>query len=167
MDSAQGLAPPTGTAHRLTVVREMAVMPRQIYRAWTEGIDSWFAEPGHAIMRARKGEPFVFQTLHEGKHHTHHGRILELVPDRLVELTWATGRGGTEGAETIVRVEIEPRTDGSLLRLTHSGFHDEAGCRQHEQAWSEHVLPHLEEVLRGGKGAARGAGRGADASLSE
>jgi hypothetical protein len=52
-----------------------------------------------------------------------------------------TGAGGTEGAETVVTVEIPPDDSGALVRLTHAGFPDEAALQRHDKAWAE-VLRH-------------------------
>jgi uncharacterized protein YndB with AHSA1/START domain len=82
----------------------------------------------------------------EGEHHAHYGRFLRLVENELLTLTWVTGHGGTEGAETTVRVELAPRPAGTLLRLTHSGFYDESSAKRHEDSWPT-VLAHLDEWL--------------------
>ena len=131
--------------HELVVERKMQASPRAVYRAWTEDFDSWFASPGQIRMRPATGEPFYFETSDEGGRHPHYGRFVELVPDRLVELTWMTGDPGTQGAETVVRVELEPSDTGTRLRLTHTGFYDKAGVRQHEP-WSD-ILSHLDDTL--------------------
>ncbi|MGW6984397.1 SRPBCC family protein [Streptomyces sp. NPDC054932] len=132
----------------LTAERVMKASPGAVYRAWTEGFDTWFAEPGMIRMRAVVDEPFVFVTRHEDQLHPHYGRFLELEPQRLVTLTWVTGAMGTEGAETVVTVELEPSPQGGTrLRLTHSGFYDRAGAQRHDSAWADHVLPHLDAVL--------------------
>ncbi|MEU2450915.1 SRPBCC domain-containing protein [Streptomyces sp. NPDC012765] len=134
--------------HGLTVERVMKAPPEAVYRAWTEGFETWFAEPGAVRMRAVVDEPFVFVTRHESRVHPHYGRFLALEPDRLVRLTWVTGAMGTDGAETVVTVELEPSPpDGTRLRLTHRGFYDRAGAARHEKAWADHVLPHLDAVL--------------------
>jgi uncharacterized protein YndB with AHSA1/START domain len=65
--------------------------------------------------------------------------------DRVIELTWMTGDPGTRGAETVVRVELEPSGTGTRLRLTHAGFYDKAGVRQHEP-WTD-ILAHLDDTL--------------------
>jgi uncharacterized protein YndB with AHSA1/START domain len=131
--------------HTLTVERHMKASPAAVYRAWTEQFDSWFAAPGRIRMRAEEDEPFYFETEHEGSRHAHYGRFLALKSNQLVELTWMTGVPGTAGAETVVTVTLMPSDTGTHVRLTHGGFHDEAGVKQHE-AWKP-LLARLEAVL--------------------
>ncbi|HEY5273785.1 MAG TPA: SRPBCC domain-containing protein [Acidimicrobiales bacterium] len=38
---------------------------------------------------------------------------------------------------------------GTRIRLTHSGFYDEATSDRHAEAWPQ-ILDHLDEVLSGG-----------------
>jgi len=124
----------------------MRASPDKIYQAWTERFDSWFAQPGLIRMRPQVDEPFFFETEQEGARHPHYGRFLTLDPYHFVELTWVTGRKGTDGAETIVSVELTATATGTHLRLTHTGFYDKAAADQHDDAWPA-VLAHLDEQL--------------------
>ena len=133
--------------HDIAVEQLMSASPEALYQAWTKGFDLWFATPGSVAMRADVDEPFCFETQHEGQRHPHYGRFLGLEQGRLIELTWVTGAGGTEGAETVVTVELSPGTgSGTRLRLRHRGFPHEASAKQHADAWPL-VLAHLDQVL--------------------
>jgi uncharacterized protein YndB with AHSA1/START domain len=141
-----------GRPFELTVERAMTASPAALYRAWTQEFGRWFAHPSSVLMRPKVDAPFFFETVYRfedarpEERHAHYGRFLRLEPDQLVEMTWVTGRRGTGGAETIVRVEMAPDGSGTRLKLSHSGFYDAAARDQHETAWPI-VLTHQDEVL--------------------
>ncbi len=123
-----------------------------LYEAWTRRFDVWFAAPGSVLMRAEVNAPFFFETEFKpenqnvAQRHPHYGRFLQLLPGELVQLTWVTGAGGTEGAETVVTVELHPEGQGCRLKLTHAGFASAASRDRTEQAWPL-VLKQMEQRL--------------------
>jgi len=136
----------------LTVERVFPVSAALLYEAWTERFDLWFAAPGSVLMKAEVDAPFFFETEFKtetqtvAQRHPHYGRFLQLVPERLVQLTWVTGAGGTEGAETVVTVELHPEGNRCRLKLTHAGFATAASRDGHEHAWPM-VLEQIEQRL--------------------
>src|SRR5438270_2792874 len=92
----------TDRRHHAHVEQYMSASPEDIYRAWTANFDQWFATPGTLAMRGEVGAPFYFDVEYDDIHHPHYGRFLVLEPNRVLELTWITGIGGTEGAETLL-----------------------------------------------------------------
>ena len=117
-----------------------------LYLAWSAGIDRWFAQPCTVLLRPVVDAPFFFETWFADERHAHYGRFLTLETDRLLELTWVTA-AGTGGAETIVRVELEPDDGATRLRLTHSGFVTQAQATRHAEAWPG-ILARLDEACR-------------------
>lgn len=136
----------TARPHTLSVEFESAASPEVLFRAWTEQFDKWFAAPGSVLMKPEVNAPFYFATHFGGSFHPHYGRFLSLEPLRLVELTWVTGAGGTEGAETVVTVKLSLLPHGTKIQLTHAGFRDEKTKLNHEVAWPL-VLAQLEKAV--------------------
>jgi hypothetical protein len=80
MNYLQPVCPPdlSSRPFHLTVERTMRAIPSVLYRAWTEQMDHWFAEPGMVLMKAEVNTVFFWVTRHEGELHPHYGRFLRL-----------------------------------------------------------------------------------------
>jgi uncharacterized protein YndB with AHSA1/START domain len=132
--------------HDTRVERAMRASPQALYRSFTTGWEDWFALQGALIADPVENGQLFFVVEHEGKRHPHYGRFLTLEPDSKVELTWLTGRDGTQGAETVLSVHLEPRAEGCALTLAHRGFYDQEHADHHGKSW-EQILPGLDERL--------------------
>lgn len=123
--------------------RLMTAKPAELYRKLTDQWDSWFCPPGSIRMDPAVGSPFWFDAIGENKkRYPHYGRFLRLEQDRVVELTW-TNRA-IHGVETRLKFELAPEAGGTRLRVSHTGFYDQATRDAHEAAWPQ-VLAHLDK----------------------
>jgi len=100
-----------------TVEKELfiAAAPERVYRAFTDKQDlqRWFVT--NAEVQAQPGGVF---NLHWNDD-TVNGEFVELEPNRRITFTWdERPRYGI----TTCTIELIPEADGTLLRLTHTGF---------------------------------------------
>lgn len=131
---------PDHSARPLQCTCEHTVLgkPSEVFEAWTQGLDTWFAQAGTLSLSAESGRPYFFYNRDDWGRHPHYGRFLEVIEDQLIEMTWVTGDGtaqGTEGAETILRIELTRAGESTRIRLTHSGFVSEASRAGHAENW--------------------------------
>ncbi len=124
--------------------------PDKVYAAWTNRFDIWFAQAGTLSMTPEPGRAYFFYNRDEWGRHPHYGRFLDLVENKLIEMTWMTGNGaveGTEGAEMILRIELFASGARAQLKLTHAGFVSERSRSAHQENWPL-ALQALDEALR-------------------
>ncbi|MEM7244387.1 MAG: SRPBCC domain-containing protein [Acidobacteriota bacterium] len=133
----------------MTCERTVNANAADVYSAWTTRFDCWFAQAGTLVLVPEPGRPYFFYNRDDWGRHPHYGRILDLRENQLVEMTWMTGNGtaeGTEGAETILRIELTPKGEATDVRLTHSGFVSERSRDGHAENWPL-ALDILDEAL--------------------
>ena len=135
--------------HGARVARVMRARAADIYRSFTTGWEAWFALPDTLLANPMPQGQLFFVVEHENRKHPHYGRFLVLEPDRRAEMTWLTGVGGTQGAETVLSIELNPTENGCELILEHRGFYDQRGADLHGTSW-ERILADLDRRLAGG-----------------
>lgn len=132
--------------HDTRVTRIMRAPVEALYESFTTGWEGWFALEGALIADPVVNGQVFFVVEHDGKRHPHYGRFLTLEPARKVELTWVTGKDGTQGAETVLSVVFERRAGGCELTLSHRGFYDQDRADHHGKSW-ERILADLDMHL--------------------
>jgi uncharacterized protein YndB with AHSA1/START domain len=102
-----------------TIQKELfiAAPPERVYRAFTskEDLERWFVTT--ATLEPRPGG--VFNLWWKENHVP--GEFVALDPPRSLAFTWDDGPGFSL---TTCTIEFIPENDGTLLRLTHTGFLD-------------------------------------------
>lgn len=124
--------------YSLSCEHVFAVDDRTLFEAWTTRFDRWFAQPGTLVFTPEPGRPYFFYNRDEWGRHPHYGRVLEVKEFDLIELTWLTGNGekvGTEGAETVLRIELAHEGESTRVRLMHTGFVSEESRKAHAENW--------------------------------
>jgi len=139
-------------SHRYAAPRE------DVFDAWTnpEVLKRWWAaaptwETPLAEVAAREGGSCrLSMRTDAGEVHTVSGEFTEVRPPERLAYTWAWEEGpeaAMAGSErTLVTVDFDEDGDGTLVRLTHSGFADEEIRGMHVQGW-EAVLANLERSV--------------------
>lgn len=102
------ICPPDLTARPLGLAldRFIALPIDKLFKAWTSQFDLWFASPASFLSKVKVNAPFYFETYFKGIRNPHYGRFLKIEEPNKIEMTWITGEGGTEGAETVLTVEL-------------------------------------------------------------
>ncbi len=92
--------------------------PKKVFKALSEPelLTRWLLD--RATLTPRKGGRYSF-TWEGGPTHT--GKVLEFVPGKRITLTWQWP-GKEKLLMTKLKLSVEPKEGGSVLKLTHSGF---------------------------------------------
>ena len=80
----------------------------------------------------------------KNEHHSVSGLYREVVPNRKLAFSWAWQ--STPERESLVTIELNPVTDGTMLTLTHEQFFDEQARDDHGRGWNV-ALDRLETFL--------------------
>ncbi|HUZ79382.1 MAG TPA: SRPBCC domain-containing protein [Thermoplasmata archaeon] len=94
------------------------VSPKSAFKAISdpELLKRWLLDG--ATLSLRRGGRYSF-TWDSGPTHT--GKVLEFVPEKQITLTWQWP-GQEDMLVTRLKLEIEPKNAGTVVKLTHSGF---------------------------------------------
>jgi uncharacterized protein YndB with AHSA1/START domain len=129
----------------LRIERRFAAPRALVFRAWTDPLHlrRGRAPHGYVIPEAegelRPGGAWrTTMRAPDGTEHRLIGTYREIVPPRRLVFTHAwLDDAGRPGPETLVTVELEEIPEGTLLRLTQTGFTTEAARDGHGGGWGE------------------------------
>lgn len=128
---------------RVVVERYINASPATVF-SYFSSTERWLQWQGtEATLEPKPGGIFRVNVSGDG---FASGRFLEIVPNRLVMFTWGwemPDRHIPPGSST-VRIELQPRGSGTLLRLTHTGLPPD-WVDLHQQGW-EMYMGRLQEV---------------------
>ena len=140
------------TKPSLVLKRRLKAAPEKVYEAWTkpEQMTRWWGvyddpRPPIAETDLRVGGRFKVQFWDpKNEHHSVSGVYREVVPNRKLAFSWAWQ--STPERESLVTIELNPVTEGTMLTLTHEQFFDEKARDDHGHGWNV-ALDRLESFL--------------------
>jgi uncharacterized protein YndB with AHSA1/START domain len=140
------------TKPSLVLKRRLKAAPEKVYEAWTkpEQMTHWWGvaggpRPPVAETDLRVGGRFKVQFWDpKNEHHSVSGVYREVVPNRKLAFSWAWQT--TPERESLVTIELNPVTEGTMLTLTHEQFVDEKARDDHGHGWNV-ALDRLETFL--------------------
>jgi len=133
---------------------EIAASPATVFEVITspEHLRAWW--PDEAVLEATPGAvgELVFGDRSSGEAHIPQITVVDVEPTRLFSFRWVypEGEEAGDGNSLLVTFELAERDDGTLLRMTETGFREhgwevavlEHEYREHVRGW-DHFLPRL------------------------
>jgi uncharacterized protein YndB with AHSA1/START domain len=118
------------------VRRSYDVPAQRIYDAWTDPaqLRQWLTPGGTFEATVRVGGTYR-QHMPDSHCGGQTGTYLRLEPPHLIEFTW-TSPNGTDGRETIVRIEITDLGSACEMVLTHTRLPDDK-AQGHFEGWTQ------------------------------
>lgn len=108
--------PPSRTIRQQYFIR---ASPKKVFRALSDPdrLTRWFLEEAELSPRKRGRYTFKWRG-----GYAHSGRVLEFVRGSSLTLSWPQFDGEQPLGDTKVKFSVEPKGDGTLLKIVHSGY---------------------------------------------
>ncbi len=142
---------------------EIEAPPEKVFRALTDAgqLMTWWGQSGPCKatvweMEARPGGQWRFASsdssgklvINGVSDFKAHGEILEYSPPRLLVYTWIANWHQDPNRVTVVRWDLTPTTNGTLVKVTHSGLAQEAAARTDYSGGWPGVLEYLRKFCQ-------------------
>jgi uncharacterized protein YndB with AHSA1/START domain len=105
----------------------VSLTPEAAFRLFTEGMSTWWPLDSHSVSGARarsvvcdgRSEGRIYEVEDDGTEHLW-GTVIKWEPPSLFVFTWHPGRDSSSAQQ--VHVSFTPESEGTLVRLVHSGW---------------------------------------------
>ena len=140
--AAQGQLRVDGDRRAVRFERRYEATPAEVWSALTEParLARWLAD---AELDLRVGGQYVLRFAPDDESQVTRGEVLSVEPERVLELTWLYPGEN----DTVVRLELQPDGEGTILVLDHRGLPVEAapgyggGWHAHLDSLEAHLGP--------------------------
>ena len=147
---------PSGNTDAIVSEIQIAAPPERVFQALVDPaqVVKWWGQEGIYRCKQFEAELRVGGKWRNagigpnGSNFEVHGEILELDRPRVLAYSWVSSWTGD--AETVVRWELEPRDNGTLVRVRHSGFAARPELAQNYRGWPR-MLGWLQALLDRGE----------------
>jgi len=121
----------------INIPRSYDAPPERVFRAWTDpaSVKAWLADGKDISIDPRENGLFYIEMPWKERIYPHYGRYLRVESPRVLEFTWVSE--GSQGKESVVKIELTPRDGGTELQLTHDGLPSEESAKDHLGGWSQ------------------------------
>jgi uncharacterized protein YndB with AHSA1/START domain len=140
---------------------EIAAPAERVFQALTDSaqLKRWFTSPECPAklwkMDARLGGRYGYATekssvvVNKVSEFECHGEILEYDPPRVLAYTWIANWHSDVKRRTVVRWELTPKTNGTHVKVTHSGLAQEPVARRDYSGGWPGVVEMLKKFVEG------------------
>lgn len=123
---------------------ELAAPPERVFDAWADPDEfaKWFCQPDKFVYTMREfdcrvGGRYDVSMRHEdGDHFRVSGEYRQVERPFLLSFSWQWEDRSLTPEETLVTVELSPKGNGTMLRLTHERFVNSGARDKHSEGWS-------------------------------
>ncbi len=133
------------------VSKEVKATPEKIWSAWSD-ISTWkeWFMPGPGTAEAEgevvMGGSYSVKFSGGPQVMTTRGTFTLVQPPKKLVFTWHYDGTPADASEQLVTVELQPKGDGTLVTLTHSGFTDTDSANNHKIGW-EAILGAMDKAV--------------------
>jgi len=129
--------------YELVIDRTFSAPPEKVFAAWTDPslIVGWWGPDGMhtpelSLNTEVGGDWRTVMQSPEGRPHIAAGTYREIDPPKRLSFTWAWENDGVRGFESLVEIDFEAVSGGTLMHFRHSGFQTPEDVVSHNKGWT-------------------------------